>query len=142
MSQPVPVHHFMVDWGGARIGFTEVSGLEVEAQTIEYREGSSPTYSVTKMPGLKKYSNVTLKRGIFEHDNDFADWFGTIASNTVERRDVTISLLDHEHNPTMTWRLRNAWPAKLVGPTLDATSSAVAIEELQIAHEGLSVENG
>ncbi len=142
MSHPVPVYHFTVEWGGARLGFSEISGLEAEAQTIEYREGSSPTYSVTKMPGLKKYSNVTLKRGIFAGDGEFAEWFKTIASSTVERRDVTISLLNEEHEPVMTWKLVNAWPAKLVGPTLNATSSEVAIEELQIAHEGLSVESG
>lgn len=142
MSYPVPVYHFRVEWGGARMGFSEVSGLEAEVQTIEYREGDSPTYSATKMPGLKKYTNVTLKRGIFEGDGEFAEWFETIASHTVERRDVTISLLNEEHEPAMTWKLKNAWPAKLVGPTLKATASEVAIEVLEIAHEGLRVESG
>ena len=91
---PLPVFHFIVSWGGSRIGFTEVSGLTQENQAIEYRDGAFPEYSSIKMPGLRKFSNITLKRGIVASDNDFFKWLSTIKMNTVERRDVVISLLN------------------------------------------------
>lgn len=140
MDAPLPVYHFRVEWGGARLGFTEVTGLTMEAQVIEYREGDSPDYSPTKMPGLEKYGDVTLRRGVVQGDGDVSAWFDTIASHTVERRDVTISLLNHEHEPAVVWKLRNAWPTKVAGPTLDASANQVAIEELVLAHEGLTIE--
>ena len=68
---PLPKFHFQVEWGGTKIGFTEVSGLDVETEVIEYREGSSKEYNKTKQPGLTKYSNITLKRGTFLGDNEF-----------------------------------------------------------------------
>ena len=98
---PLPGYHFQVEWGGARLGFTEVSGLDIEFQVIEYREGNSPEYSVTKMPGIPKYSNITLKRGIVAGDNEFFDWLKTISLHQVERRDLVISLLDENHEPAM-----------------------------------------
>eukprot|EP01136_Pigoraptor_vietnamica_P039762 Opistho-1_new@10911 len=94
---PLPVFHFTVQWGGSRIGFSEVSGLTQENQAIEYRDGSFPEYSSIKMPGLRKFSNVTLKRGIVKADNDFFKWLSTIKLNQVERRDVTIALLNESH---------------------------------------------
>src|SRR5690606_1962723 len=94
---PLPAFHFQVDWGGTRFGFTEVSGLKVEVQAIEYREGVSPVYSVLKMPGIPKYDNITCKRGIVAGDNQFQEWLDTISLNKVERRTVTISLLNENH---------------------------------------------
>ena len=70
---PLPKFHFQVEWGGTKIGFTEVSGLDVETEVIEYRHGASPEYHKTKQPGMTKYSNITLKRGIFVGDNEFFD---------------------------------------------------------------------
>ena len=66
---PLPKFHFLVEWGGANIGFTEVSGLDVETEMIEYRHGASPEYHKTRMPGMQKFSNITLKRGTFSADN-------------------------------------------------------------------------
>src|SRR6476659_8089864 len=70
-NYPLPKFHFQVDWGGTRLGFTEVSGLEFETEVIEYREGSSKTYNKSKQPGLTKFSNVTLKRGVVIGDLEF-----------------------------------------------------------------------
>jgi phage tail-like protein len=138
---PVPVFHFTVQWGGTRIGFSEVSGLTQENQAIEYRDGSFPEYSSIKMPGLRKFSNVTLKRGIVKADNDFFKWLSTIKLNQVERRDVVISLLNESHEPVMTWKIHNAFPVKVEGPGLKATGNEVAIESIEIAHEGLELRN-
>ncbi|WP_310461407.1 phage tail protein [Sphaerotilus sp.] len=138
---PVPVFHFTVQWGGNRIGFSEVSGLTQENQAIEYRDGSFPEYSSIKMPGLRKFSNVTMKRGIVKADNDFFKWLSTIKLNQVERRDVVISLLNEEHTPVMTWKIHNAFPVKVEGPGLKASGNEVAIESIEIAHEGLELQN-
>ena len=139
---PLPGYHFQVEWGGTRLGFTEVSGLDIEIQVIEYREGSSPQYAAMKMPGIPKYSNITLKRGIVTGDNEFFDWLKTISLNQVERRDLTISLLNETHEPAMVWKAKNAFPVKIEGPTLKATENEVAIETLEVAHEGLTIESG
>jgi phage tail-like protein len=141
MNYPLPNFHFQVDWGGSRIGFTEVSGLNMETDVIEYREGSSPEHHVQKMPGLQKFSNIILKRGIIKGDNDFFNWFNTIKMNQVERRDVTISLLDEEHQPVVVWKIKNAWPVKYTGPVLNTYGHEVAIESLELALEGIAVEN-
>lgn len=138
---PVPVFHFSVEWGGSRIGFSEVTGLTQENQPIEYRDGSFPEYSSIKMPGLRKFSNVTLKRGIVKGDNQFFNWLSTVKLNTVERRDIIINLLNEDHQPVMVWRVMRAFPVKVEGPQLKATTNEVAIESIELAHEGLELQN-
>ena len=138
---PLPVFHFTVQWGGTRIGFSEVSGLTQENQAIEYRDGSFPEYSSIKMPGLRKFSNVTLKRGVVAADNEFFNWLSTIRLNKVERRDVVIALLNEEHAPVMVWKIHNAFPVKVEGPQLKASGNEVAIESIELAHEGLELQN-
>jgi phage tail-like protein len=141
MAYPMTAFHFLVEWGGTQIGFSEVSGLNIEVQPIEYRHGLSPEYSVMKMPGMKKYGNITLKRGVFKGDNEFYNWYNQIKLNKPERRDITISLLDEEHNPVMVWKAVNAWPTKITSPDLKATGNEVAIEQIEIVHEGLRIDN-
>jgi phage tail-like protein len=138
---PRPRFRFEVKWGSAVMSFEEVSGLDVETQPIEYRRGDSPAFSVAKMPGLKKTGNVTLKKGVFESGNKFWDWFNQIKMNTVNRMPATISLLDEQGRPTMVWTLKSAWPAKVTGPELKAEGNEVAIETLEIAHDGLTIAN-
>lgn len=93
------------------------------------------------MPGIKKYGNVTLKKGVFKGDNKFWDWFNAIKMNTINREDVTIKLLDEEGNPTMVWSLKNAWPTKITGTDMKSDGNEVAVETLEIAHEGLTIDN-
>jgi len=139
MTYPLTSFHFQVEWGGTRIGFSEVSGLETGIETIAYREGSSPSYTPLVMPGMQHYSNVVLKRGVMSADNEFFQWINSVQLNHIERRDVIISLLNENHDPAMSWKLRSAWPVKLNGPLLNAMTSDVAIERLEIAHEGLLI---
>jgi len=139
-TYPIPVFHFQVEWGGTRIGFTEVSGLDQELQAIEYREGSSKNYQVTKMPGIPKFGNITLKRGVMKGDNGFAQWLTTVQLNQIERRDLTISLLNETHEPVMVWKISSAWPSKVQGPGLKSTGNEVAIESIELTHELLTVE--
>jgi phage tail-like protein len=140
MNYPQAKNHFKVEWGGNNIGFMEVSGLSIELDVVDYREGSSPENSVRKMPGLKKFSDVVLKRGIVKSDDDFYRWISNATFNQVERRDVVISLLNERHEPVVVWKLKNAFPSKLEYATLNAHSSDVVIESLTLAHEGLTVE--
>lgn len=140
-NYPLPVFHFKVEWGGQNVGFSEASGLTQEVQLIEYRDGNSPDYSTIKMPGLHKYNNITLKRGIMKGDNDFFKWLNTVKLNTIERRNLTISLLNEEHEAVMVWKAVNAFPVKVEGPGLKASGNEVAVESIELAHEGLTLQN-
>jgi len=138
---PLSKFHFQVEWGGTKIGFTEVSGLDAETEVIEYRHGASPEYSKIKMPGLQKYSNITMKRGTFKNDNEYFEWWNSVQLNTIIRRDITISLLNEEHEPVVVWKIRNAWPTKVQSTDLKADGNEVAIESMELVHEGLTVQN-
>jgi phage tail-like protein len=138
---PLTALHFRVSWGDSNntVSFSEVSGLTLESEPIEYRSGDDITLTVRKMPGLKKYGNVTMKRGVMTQENGFFTWWNTIQSGKVERRTVTISLLNEEHKPVMTWEIQQAWPVKVEGPSLNAKGNEVAVETLEFAHEGMKV---
>lgn len=140
-NYPLPKFHFQVEWGGTRIGFTEVNGLTIENEVIEYREGSSPEYSKIKMPGMQKYGNINLKRGTFKSDNEFFNWLNTVKLNTIERRDLTISLLNEEHEPVVVWKVKSAWPVKVEATDLKSDASEAAVENIELAHEGLVIQN-
>jgi phage tail-like protein len=141
MSYPLPKFHFQVEWGGTKIGFQEVSGLDVETEMIEYREGASPEYSKINMPGMVKYTDVVLKRGVFKGDNEFYEWMKLNKLNKAERRDITISLLDEEHAPVVVWKVLNAWPKKIQSTDLKGEANEVAIETLTLAHERIEISN-
>ncbi|ACT05561.1 MULTISPECIES: phage tail protein [Dickeya] len=141
---PMPKFHFEVKWDGGAgasmvASFQEITGLDIEAQIIEYRAGNSPVFSTIKMPGIIKSGNVTLKKGIFVKDNNFYDWFSKIKMNTIARTAVTINLLDESGSPAMTWKLKNAWPTKISGTDLKSDGNEVAVETIELAHEGLEV---
>jgi phage tail-like protein len=141
---PMPKFRFEVDLGTELkgVGFQEVSGMDVENQVIEYRKSNSPLFSPEKMPGLVKYGNVTMKRGIFVNDNVFWDWHAEIKMNLIKRRTVLIKLLDESGNVTMQWQLDNAWPTKISSTDLKSEGNEVAIDTLEIAHEQLTITNG
>ena len=143
---PLPKFHFRVEWGGTNIGFTEVTGLSVETEAIEYRHGASPEYHKTKQPGLKKYGNITFKRGTFENDNEYFTWWNETKffeeKGAQFRRDVVCHLLNENHEPIVTWKIKNAWPTKVQSADLKADANEIAIETLEVAHEGLEIQNG
>jgi phage tail-like protein len=139
-NYPMPKFHFSVEWGpNTKMGFTEVTGLTMESDVIEYREGSSPEFHKIKQPGMQKLSNITFKRGTFKGDIGFNDWMETISMNKVTRRDVTIKLLNEKHEPVFTWQVINAWPVKVQSSDLKADANEVAIETMEIAHEGIKM---
>ncbi|RAJ80145.1 phage tail-like protein [Chitinophaga dinghuensis] len=140
-NYPLPVFHFTVSWGGDNIGFSEVSGLSQELQAIEYRDGlMSGTTLPLKRPGLKKAGNITLKRGITQSNSDLYTWLNNSGQPNVERRDLVISLLNDEGNPVFIWTISQAWPVKLEGPGLKASGNDIAIESVDLVHEGITVK--
>jgi phage tail-like protein len=140
---PLPKFRFEVDLGmGLRsIQFQEVSGLDTESQVIEYRKNNSPLFSTQKMPGIAKYGNVTMKKGVFVNDNAFWDWHKQISMNTIQKRTIVIKLLDESGNATMQWQLSNAWPTKITSTDLKADGNEVAVDTIEISHESLTISN-
>lgn len=132
--------NFIVDIGaGDELGFSEAEVTSGEIEVIEYREGADRVNTARKLPGLAKYPNVTLKRGI-TGSTDLFEWWKSVRDGQVVRRNVTITLLDEQRQAVYRWLLRSAWPVKIEGPTLNASGNEVAIETLELAHEGLEIE--
>jgi phage tail-like protein len=139
---PSPKFRFWLEWNGSKVGFNEVTGLEVETEMIEYRHGESSEDSKLQLPGLSKYAKITLKRGMLSSDNEFVDWWkSSVLPGEVERRDVTISLLNEAHEPVMTWLVKQAWPTKVTATDLKSGGNEVAIESMELAHEGLVIQS-
>ncbi|WP_130861740.1 phage tail protein [Bacilliculturomica massiliensis] len=116
-------------------GFSEVSGFDVSIDVMEYREGDM-VQTPMKVPGLKKYGNITLKQGLAD-SMVLYDWIIAGVDGAVDRKTITITLLDEEEAPAASWQVINAWPTKYTAPDFNATASEVAIETLEIAHEGM-----
>ena len=138
---PLPSFHFSVSWEENKtVVFSEVSGLAVQHEVIEYRYGESKSFSMLRMPGMQKFENITLKRGSLASDNSFFEWWNSALLNKIERRTVIISLLNEDHEPVVTWKVKNAFPIKVDGGSLDAKGNNVLIESIELAHEGLEIE--
>lgn len=118
--------------------FTEASGLEVEVAPIDYRNGSEDI-RVRKIPGLKKFTNVTLKRGI-TGDIDFWNWILAAMRGQVRRADGSVILLDENRQEVVRWNFTRGFPCKYTGPGLNAANNEIAMETLEICHEGLEID--
>ena len=142
MSQNhLPVYKFTVDFGGNSLSILEVSGLDLFIQPIRHREGGNLQNSFTVAPGLRAQSTVTLKRHLQKGNNDFFNWINAIEVNDPsERRDVTITLLNHRSEPEFTWKLRSAFPIAYRGPHLQSSDNELASESLDLVYEELRVE--
>jgi phage tail-like protein len=138
-NDPFRQFNFVIDIEGVGSGaFSEVSGLDTETDPIEYREGSEDI-TVRKLPGLRKYPNITLKRG-FTKDRGLWDWRKTVMDGKTQRKSGSIVLLNEAREEALRWNFREGWPCKLQGPPLNAKTNEVAIETLEICHEGLELQ--
>jgi phage tail-like protein len=134
---PYHSYHFLVEIDGiTRAGFRECSGLDSTQDPIDYREGDDGLVT-HKLPGLVKYSNISLKRGVTD-DTDLWNWRLLAASGNVDRRNGSIVLLDDTGTEKVRWNFMAGWPSKWTGPSFNATGNELAIETLEIVHEGLS----
>jgi phage tail-like protein len=136
---PLVKFAFNVKIGDTEILFQEVSGLNAENQVIEYRAGNSKVFSTVKMPGIKKYGNVTFKKGTFKDDKALWTMFDEVKMNTFERKTVTISLLDEAQAVAMSWTLTNAFPVKMTVTDMKSDGNEAAVESIEMAHEGLDI---
>jgi phage tail-like protein len=136
-NDPYSSFNFLVDIGGAVAGFSECSGLTTETDPIEYRNGNEDI-TVRKLPGLKKFTNIALKRG-YTDAKELWEWRKTVLDGKTERRAGTITLLNEAREPALRWEFREGWPCKWEGPALNAKNNEVAIESLEICHEGLKL---
>ena len=137
-SDPYPSFNYLIDIGGITAGgFSEVSGLDAEVQPIDYRNGDEDFVS-RKLPGIKKFPNIVLKRGIIGN-LDLFKWLNTAMTGAVDRREGAIILRDEQRNEVMRWKFTRGWATKLSGPSLKGDGNAIAVESLEIAHESLEV---
>lgn len=139
-EDPYGSFNFLVQIEGVEAaGFREAELPDVEIEPIAYREGADRVSSVRLLPGRVRHGRLVLRRGI-AGDLTLWQWIRALTQGALDRRDVAVVLLDEARNPVLTWRLRRAWPAKLEGPRLDAQANEVAIETLELVHEGLELE--
>jgi phage tail-like protein len=135
-NDPYGGYNFIVEIDGiTQGGFQEVSGLDSTTDSVDYREGTDPNY-MRKLPGLNKFSPITLKRGITDSD-ELWKWRATVTSGKTQRKNGSIVLLDERGQEKLRWNFFNAWPSKWTGPSLNASSTAVAVESLEITHESI-----
>jgi phage tail-like protein len=132
-------HRFTVEIDGvAQAAFSEVDIAEATVEVIEYREGHE--IGTRKLPGSRKYTNLTLKRGVTA-SNDLFDWWKTVADGDTSRRTVVVSLLDEQRTPVKRWIMRNAWPMRYaVSPLVAVDGRVVVTETLECAVESLDSE--
>ena len=139
-DNPYANFNFVVELGGEEAGgFSEVDLPSGEIDVIEYREGADRVSAARKLPGRVKYANVVLKRGIAGR-LELYDWWKSVRDGSLDRRNVSITLLDEARQPVQRWVLRNAWPTKLDYSRLEGGGNEVAIETLELAHEGFETE--
>ena len=133
---PFGSFNFLVETDGVlQAGFSEATGLGSEQDVTEYRNGNEDI-TMRKLPALKKFSNVVLKRGVMT-GQDFLDWRKTVEDGNIDRRDVSIVVLDEAREEQVRYNLSNAWPCKWTGADLKANANEVAIETLELCHEGV-----
>jgi phage tail-like protein len=137
---PYRSFNFHLEIDGVPLGaFSEASGLTAEGDAVDYREGTDLHNNVRKLVGLRKYTNITLKRG-YTQDKALWRWYGNIMNGVPDRRNVTIVLMNEAHEPVLRWHAENAWLNKVEGPGLKAAGNEVALESVEIVHEGLTLE--
>jgi phage tail-like protein len=138
-DDPFGTFNFLVEIDGVtRAGFSECSGITMETDPIEYRNGNEDI-TVRKLPGLKKFGNITLKRG-FTKDKGLWDWRKKVLDGQTERHSGSITLLNEARQASVRWNFSEAWPRKLDGPTFNAKTNEAAIETLEIVCEGVEME--
>jgi phage tail-like protein len=137
---PYRAFNFQLEIDGIPLGaFSECSGLTAEGDAVDYREGTDLQPNVRKLVGLRKYSNITLKRG-YTPDKSLWAWYNNIFAGVPDRRNVTIILMDEAHVPVLRWHAENAWINKIEGPSFKASGNEIAIESVELVHEGLTIE--
>lgn len=137
---PYPNHNFLVEIDGvSTAGFSEIGVLTTDTDAIDYREGTDLRPNVRKIPGLRKYANVMLKRG-YTQSRDLWNWRKEILDGVVKRRTVGITLLDELRNPVLRWTITDAWIVKWETSAFNAKTNEILIETMELVHEGITLD--
>jgi phage tail-like protein len=123
--------------GVTKAGFRECSGLDASTDPVDYREGQEKGNIARKLTGLNKHANIVLKRGVTD-DHSLWDWRKKVIDGKTDRQHGSIVLCDETGEEKVRWSFVEGWPTKWTGPSFNATSNEVAIESLEIVHEGLT----
>lgn len=135
---PYSGYNFWVEWDGiVHAGFQECSGLTATRNVSDYREGTDKSLGKRKLPGLNDYGNITLKRGVTDNQ-EMWEWHKTLQNGETLRRNLSIILADHKGEEKIRWNLENCWPTSWNAPDFNSTSDEVAIETLELVHEGIT----
>ena len=139
-APPLPAYSFLATVGGQSAGFSEVSGLAIERDTVSYSHGLSHWEGerLITYPSAK-HRQLSLKRGVVPGDGSFFDW---LVGSDAEARPMDLSLIDSSGAPKVTWRIKEAIPIRLTGPVLNASSNEVVIDTLDVMAAGISVVQG
>jgi len=137
-NDPYAQYNFILEIEGLQsAGFSEVGGLTMEQDIIEYRDGSDSS-TVRKQPGLRKYGNISLKRG-FTQNRELWEWRKTTIDGVTARKSGAIILRNEEGVDALRWEFREGWISKYEGPALKATANEAAIESIEIAVEDVTL---
>ncbi|KGM29705.1 phage tail protein [Photorhabdus luminescens] len=138
VDYPIPTYRFVVSVGDEQIPFNSVSGLDITYDVIEYKDGIGNYY---KMPGQRQLINITLRKGVFPGDTKLFDWLNSIQLNQVEKKDVSISLTNEAGTEIlMSWSVANAFPTSLTSPSFDATSNDIAVQEIKLTADRVTIQ--
>jgi phage tail-like protein len=137
---PYRSFNFQLVIDGVPLGaFSEASGLTADGDAVDYREGTDVQSNVRKLVGLRKFTNITLKRG-YTQDRSLWIWHQNIVNGQPDRRNVTVVLMNEARQPVLSWHAENAWVNKIEGPSFKASGNEVAMESVELVHEGLTIE--
>jgi len=136
---PYRSFNFRIEIDGLTVGaFSECSGLSSDGDAIDYREGTDIPLTVRKLPGLRKYANISLKRG-YTPNTELWTWYRNIVNGVADRRNGSVILMDEERRDVLRWNFENGWINKIEAPSFKASGNEVAIESVEIVHEGLTL---
>jgi len=139
-TDPYRAFNFRIEFDNlTAASFSECSGLTADGDAVDYREGTDAENHVRKLTGLRKYSNITLKRG-YTQNAELWTWYANILNGVQDRRSGHIILMDEGHNDVLRWSVSNAFINKLEAPSFKASGNEVAIESCELVHEGLSLD--
>ncbi len=141
-TYPLPVFHYNVEIDGVEaIAFSEVSGLNIERQTITYKNGLSCKEGAMHMPGQASPVKLTMKKGVAKSDSRLYEWINDINITTVDKKNITVSLMDESgDSPVVSWKVIDAFPTKLEAPSFNATTNEVAVESMELMANDLKLE--
>lgn len=138
VQYPIPTYRFIVTLGDEQVPFTSASGLDINFDTIEYRDGTGNWF---KMPGQRQVPNITLSKGVFPGKNVMYEWINSIQLNQVEKKDIMISLTNEAGTEVLvSWNVSNAFPTSLTSPSFDATSNEIAVQQITLMADRVSIQ--